>query len=133
MERRLRAPDGFIGPDCPFSPVQRLSFSFDDSSGKEITVSGTVATRLKQEFTVAQDEDQRKAASLALLRHSLSQGHRRLSLKRLEDAISCGAVVDDADLHRCAELVSRVSDERILVRLARLSRQLATADVPDSP
>lgn len=90
------------------------------------------AKRLKQAFTGARDEPQRKAAALALLRHSLELGHRRLSLKRLEDAIDCGAVLDEEDLHRCADLVLRVSDARVLARLARLSRQLAAPGDPDA-
>lgn len=86
------------------------------------------ATRkLKQTFSVAQDEAQRKAAAVALLRHSLDLGHRRLSLKRLEDAIGCGAPLADEDLHRCADLVLRVADPGVHARLAQLSRQLAAS------
>lgn len=89
------------------------------------------AKKLKQAFAVAQDDAQRRSAALALLRHSLNLGHRRLSLQRLEDAISCGAALDDEDLHRCADLVLRVGDERVRARLARLSRQLAAAGGSD--
>lgn len=81
--------------------------------------------RLQQAFAAAPDAEQREAAALALLRHSLNMGHRRLSLKRLEEAINCGARVEEADLHRCAELVLRVRDDGVRARLARLSRQLA--------
>lgn len=63
------------------------------------------AKKLKEAFAGAQDEAQRKAAAVALLRHSLDLGHRRLSLKRLEAAVSCGVAPDDEDLHRCADLV----------------------------
>ncbi|NMG44119.1 hypothetical protein GPA22_10295 [Aromatoleum toluvorans] len=83
------------------------------------------AKKLKEAFAGAQDEAQRKAAAVALLRHSLDLGHRRLSLKRLETAISCGVAPDDEDLHRCADLVLKVSDPGIHARLAQLSRQLA--------
>lgn len=84
------------------------------------------AKRLKQAFSDAQDEAQRKAAVLALLRHSLRLGHRRLSLKRLEDAVGCGAALENEDLHRCAELVLRASDTHMHARLASLSRQLTS-------
>ena len=83
------------------------------------------AKKLKQAFTAAQDEAQRKAAAMALLRHSLDLGHPRLSLMRLEAAIGCGVALDDEDLHRCADLVLRVNDPRIHGRLVQLSRQLA--------
>lgn len=83
------------------------------------------AKKLKQAFSAAQDEGQLKAAAVALLRHSLELGHRRLSLKRLEEAIGCGAALDDEDLHRCAELALRVSDPGVHARLAHLSRLLA--------
>ncbi|NMG32496.1 hypothetical protein [Aromatoleum evansii] len=83
-----------------------------------------VARKLKQAFSAAQDEAQRKAAVVALLRHSLDLGHRRLSLKRLEAAVSCGAALEAEDLHRCADLALRISDPRIHARLALLSRQL---------
>lgn len=82
-----------------------------------------VAKKLKQAFGAAQDEAQRKAAVLALLRHSLDLGHRRLSLKRLEAAVSFGAVLDAEDLHRCADLALGIGDPRIHARLAVLSRQ----------
>ena len=84
-----------------------------------------VAKKLKQAFSAAQDEAQRKAAAVALLRHSLDRGHRRLSVKRLEAADSCGAALADDDLHRCADLALRLSDPCIHARLAQLSRQLA--------
>lgn len=83
------------------------------------------AKKLKECYSTAQDEVQRKAAALALLRHSLNLGHRRLSLKRLEVAISCGAALEDEDLHRCVELVLRVSDVRVHAQLAQLSRRFA--------
>ncbi|MCB1917668.1 MAG: hypothetical protein KDG52_18390 [Rhodocyclaceae bacterium] len=95
-------------------------------------MTGNAARKLKQSFAEAQDEAQRKRAALQLLRHSLDLGHRKLSLKRLEDAIRCGAALEEADLHRCAELALRVSDTRIHARLARLSRQLAGARDPSS-
>lgn len=82
------------------------------------------AKKLKQAFSAAQDEGQRKAAAVALLRHSLDLGHRRLSVKRLEAAVSCGAALEDDDLHRCADLALRISDPVIHARLALLSRQL---------
>lgn len=81
--------------------------------------------RLKQAFSAPGDEGHRRAAAVALLRHSLDLGHRRLSLKRLEAAVSCGAVLDDDDLARCAELVLRVADAGVRARLAQLSRQLS--------
>ncbi len=90
------------------------------------------ARKLKQSFAEAQDEVQRREAALELLRHSLDLGHRKLSLKRLEDAVNCGAALEDEDLHRCAELALRVSDARVHARLARLSRQLAEARPPSS-
>lgn len=83
------------------------------------------AKKLKQAVSAAQDEAQVRAAAVALLRHSLALGHRRLSLKRLEAAVSCGAALDDEDLHRCADLVLRVGDPCVHARLAQLSRQLA--------
>jgi len=95
-------------------------------------VAGNAARKLKQSFAEAQDDAQRKRAALDLLRHSLDLGHRKLSLKRLEDAISCGAALEAEDLHRCAELALRVSDARTHARLARLSRQLAAARKPSS-
>ena len=82
------------------------------------------AKKLKLAFSAAQDEGQRKAAAVALLRHSLDLGHRRLSVKRLEAAVSCGAALEDDDLHRCADLALRISDPVIHARLALLSRQL---------
>ena len=87
-------------------------------------MSRHVAKTLKQSFTAAKDDAQRKAAALALLRHSLDLGHRKLSLKRLEEALSCGAQVENEDLHRCVELALRVKDQRVHARLARLSRLL---------
>jgi len=90
------------------------------------------AKKLKQAFFDAQDEVQRTAAALALLRHSLELGHRRLSLKRLEEAVSCGAALEDEDLHRCAELVLRASDTHMHARLASLSRQLTTVSSSSS-
>lgn len=85
-----------------------------------------VAKTLKQSFAAATDDAQRKTAALALLRHSLDLGHRKLSLRRLEEAMRCGAPVEDDDLHRCAELALRVGDQRVHTRLADLSRLLAT-------
>ena len=85
------------------------------------------AKKLKETFSASQDEAHRQTAALALLRHSLDLGHRRLSLKRLEAAIGCGATVDDGDLERCAELVLRVADPSVHARLAHLSRRLAAA------
>ncbi|WP_332671148.1 hypothetical protein [Aromatoleum sp.] len=83
------------------------------------------AKKLKQAFSASGDEAHRQAAAVALLRHSLDLGHRRLSLKRLEAAVSCGATLDDDDLARCAELVLRVADPGVQARLAHLSRQLS--------
>ena len=91
------------------------------------------AKKLKQSFAAAQDDGQRKAAALALLRHSLDLGHRRLSLKRLEAAITCGASLQDEDLHRCADLALRISDAGIHARLAHLSRQLDVARISCPP
>lgn len=66
---------------------------------------------------------------MALLRHSLCLGHRRLSLQRLESAVSCGAELTIEDLHRCAELVLGADDIVAHARLASLSRQLALLPV----
>lgn len=85
------------------------------------------ARKLKQSLAEAQDEVQRRAAALALLRHSLDLGHRKLSLKRLEEAIDCGAALEANDLQRCAELALRVNDERIVARVAGLSRKFAVS------
>lgn len=95
-------------------------------------MSRDAARKLKQAFFDAQDEAQRKAAALALLRHSLRFGHRRLSLKRLEEAVGCGAALEDEDLHRCAELVLRASDTYMHARLANLSRQLTAVSSSSS-
>ncbi|MCC4118049.1 hypothetical protein LLG90_22095 [Aromatoleum toluclasticum] len=92
---------------------------------QEKVVSRDAAKKLKQAFAAAQDEVQRKAAAVALLKHSLDLGHRRLSLMRLEAAISCGAALADEDLHRCADLALMVSDPGIHARLAQVSRRLA--------
>lgn len=83
------------------------------------------AKKLKQAFSASQGEAHRQAAAVALLRHSLNLGHRRLSLKRLEAAVSCGATLGDDDLARCAELVLRVADPGVHARLAHLSRLLS--------
>lgn len=90
------------------------------------------AKKLKQALSEAQDHAQRGAAALALLRHSLDRGHRRLSLRRLEDAVDCGAKLDDEDLHRCADLALRVTDPRIHARLAQLSRRLVATSCSSS-
>lgn len=87
-------------------------------------MSRDAAKNLKRALSDARDEAQRKAAALALLRHSLRFGHRRLSLKRLEEAVGCGAALEDEDLHRCAELVLRARDTHMHARLANLSRRL---------
>lgn len=83
------------------------------------------AKKLKQAFSASRDEAHRQAAAVALLRHSLDLGHRRLSLKRLEAAVSSGATLDEEDLAHCAELVLRVADPGVHPRLAHLSRQLS--------
>ena len=83
------------------------------------------ALQLKQSLESARSDGQARAAAVALLRHSLRLGHRKLSLRRLELAVRCGATLSDEDLHRCAELALRVNDPRVHARLARLSRQLA--------
>ena len=71
-------------------------------------------------------QDPRTAGSLALqlLRHSLSLGHRRLSLKRLEKAVDCGAEVTPDDFQRCLELALRVDDVGIHRRVVLLGRRL---------
>ncbi len=85
------------------------------------------AQRLKRSFEMAQDDAQIREAAVALLRHSLRLGHRRLSLQRLEAAVSCGADLTPEDLQRCAELVLRLDDSLAHARLACLSRKLAAS------
>lgn len=82
---------------------------------------------LKASLASAQDDEQVRQATVALLRHSLRLGHPRLSLQRLEAAVSCGADLAEDDLHRCAELVLRIDDVVAHGRLARLSRKLTAA------
>ncbi|MBT0961906.1 hypothetical protein [Denitromonas iodatirespirans] len=91
-------------------------------------MSRKTVAQLKQSMGMAQGDGELKAATVALLRHSLRLGHRKLSLQRLEQAVNCGAELTDEDFHRCADLALRVNDPRVHARLARLSRQLATAD-----
>lgn len=79
---------------------------------------------LKRSLKAAQDDAEIREAAVALLRHSLRFGHRRLSLKRLEAAVSCGADLTPEDLYRCADLVLRLDDPLAHARLASLSRQL---------
>lgn len=90
------------------------------------------AKRLKDSLETAQDEGEIRAAALALLRHSLRLGHRRLSLRRLELAVACGAELTREDLHRCADLALRINDPQVLARLAALSRTLASAKAGDA-
>lgn len=89
------------------------------------------AKQLKQSLEMAQGDGQIREAALALLRHSLRLGHRRLSLRRLEAAVSCGADLTREDLHRCADLALRVNDPQVHERLARLSRKLGAAGRAD--
>lgn len=88
-------------------------------------MSGKAVKLLKHSLKMAQGDAQIREAAVALLRHSLRFGHRRLSLQRLEAAISCGAELTVDDLHRCADLVLQVNDTLVHARLARVSRQLA--------
>lgn len=87
-------------------------------------MSGKAVKVLKQSLKTAKDDVQIRDASVALLRHSLRFGHRRLSLRRLEAAVHCGAELTADDLHRCADLVLQVDDAIAHARLARVSRQL---------
>lgn len=85
------------------------------------------AKLLKQSLEMAQGDAQIREATVALLRHSLRLGHRRLSLRRLEAAVGCGAELTAEDLYRCAELVLGVDDALAHERLASLSRRLAAS------
>lgn len=88
-------------------------------------MSRDVAKLLKSSLKMAQGDAQIREATVALLRHSLRLGHRRLSLQRLEAAVGCGAELTEDDLYRCAELVLRANDVLAHARLASMSRQLA--------
>jgi hypothetical protein len=96
-------------------------------------LSREAAKLLKHSLAMAQGDGQIREAAVALLRHSLRLGHRRLSLQRLEQVVSCGAELTREDLHRCAELALRVNDPQIHERLARLSRKLSSADLAATP
>ena len=93
-------------------------------------MSREAAKRLKRSLHMADGDGQIREAALALLRHSLRFGHRRLSLQRLEAAVHCGAELTRDDLNRCAELALRVHDPHVHERLAKLSRKL---ELPTSP
>lgn len=95
-------------------------------------MSREIAKLLKRSLNMAQGDGQVREAALSLLRHSLRLGHRRLSLQRLEAAVSCGAELTREDLHRCAELALRVKDPHVHERLAKLSRKLESAGAADT-
>jgi uncharacterized membrane protein YccC len=96
---------------------------------QEAALSREAAKQLKRSLEMAQGEGRIREAAVALLRHSLRLGHRRLSLRRLELAVNCGAELTQEDLHRCAELALGLRDSRVHERLARLSRKLESADL----
>lgn len=96
-------------------------------------MSREAAKLLKGSLEMAQGDSQIREASLALLRHSLRLGHRRLSLQRLEAAVNCGAELTWEELDKCAELALRVKDLHVHERLANLSRKLESADTADTP
>ncbi|WP_156822294.1 hypothetical protein [Azoarcus sp. KH32C] len=68
--------------------------------------------------------DEAAVIALQLLRHSLGLGHRRLSVKRLEHAVDCGAEVSPDDFQRCLELALSVNDVRVHERVVQLGRRL---------
>lgn len=90
-------------------------------------MSRDAAKLLKSSLKMAQGDAQIREATMALLRHSMRLGHRRLSLQRLEAAVSCGAELTADDLYRCAELVLQGNDVLAHARLASMSRRLAVA------
>ena len=82
---------------------------------------------LKHSLLVARGEAEIMAATVALLRHSLRFGHRRLALRRLEKAVECGAELNSDDLFRCTDLVLSLNDADATARLARLSQQVGAS------
>ena len=78
-------------------------------------------------MNAAKDPGVAGSMALQLLRHSLVLGHRRLSLKRLEKAVDCGAEVTPDDYQRCLELALRVDDVSVHRRIVQLGRQLEKA------
>lgn len=76
---------------------------------------------------MAVGSDEAGLIALQLLRHSLGLGHRRLSVKRLEKAVECGAEVTPDDFQRCLELALGVNDARVHHRIVRLGRRLEAA------
>ncbi|WP_324126772.1 hypothetical protein [Aromatoleum sp.] len=73
---------------------------------------------------MAVGSDDAPVIALQLLRHSLGLGHRRLSVKRLEHAVDCGAGVTPDDFQRCLELALGVNDLRVHERIVQLGRRL---------
>lgn len=80
--------------------------------------------KLMHAMKMAAGSDQAAVIALQLLRHSLGLGHRRLSVKRLEHAVDCGAEVTPDDFQRCLELALGVKDVGVHERVVQLGRRL---------